>query len=334
MPITRISNEVKLKIFLISFILSLPFWWGINVLAGSLEKFWLWQEIIKNPQILNAEMSRGILEKKIKSLEIERLRAERLQNLDIDAKAVISVEVDRQGNEKILLERNPEESLAIASLTKLMTAFVVFDLKETYNPSQIITITENPSIGTNGAEEEKLEVGDKLSVGNLLNITLIESNNGAALALSEPVGHEAFVALMNLYAKNLSMENTRFINPTGLDYRNESNMSTALDLIKLAENIIKKYPQIFEISSQKSFQAVKFNSKNIEEDIFIENTNELLREVPNIYGGKTGQTPISSGCLLLVVKNPKDNNFTLNIVLGSEDRFGDMKQLLRAIGLY
>ena len=79
----------KLKIFLISFIVSLPFWWGVNILAGDLEAIFYWKEMTGNPQILAARINQNLLIKKLKNLKEESRLAEQIENLEIKAKAAI-----------------------------------------------------------------------------------------------------------------------------------------------------------------------------------------------------------------------------------------------------
>jgi len=322
----------KSKILLISLVLSLPFWWGINILAENLEDFWFQQKIVKNPEILTAAINQKILEKKTKRLELEKLQEERLKNLEIEARAAISVEVSNNDKGKILFEKNSQKPLAIASLTKLMTALVIFDLNETYSSPQIITITKEAVEQEGSSKYGDLEVGENLSVEALLYTMLIESSNDAAFALSQLIGQEGFVDLMNFYAKNLGLEKTYFVNPTGLepdDPQEPKNVSTARDLVELTKYIFKNYPQVFEITANQSYEVLKPDGSL--HHFIPENTNKLLREIPEIIGGKTGWGIEASGCLLLVLDNPNSNKYYINIVLGAKNRFAEMQKLINAL---
>ncbi len=330
------SGNKKLKIFLITLFLSLPFWWGINSLAKNLEDFWFLQEITKNPQIFAAQINQQILEKEIKEVELEILQAKRLKSLEIEARAAISVEIDDQGNEKILFEKNSQQLLPIASLSKLMTALVIFDLDETYNFSQLITITKEAVEQEGSSKYGDLKAGESLSVESLLYIMLIESSNDAAFALTELISKKGFVGLMNIYAKELELKNTYFVNPTGLDpddSRNSPNYSTAEDLIKLTKYILRNYPQIFEITINQSYEVLMPNG--LTHHFIPENTNKLLGESANwrtkIIGGKTGWSFSAGGCLLLVVDDPKNNSYFVNVILGAKDRFNEMRKLINAL---
>jgi len=156
----------------------------------------------------------------------------------------------------------------------------------------------------------------------LLLSLLIESNNEAADDLAEIIGEKSFLELMNLKAKELGMENTHFTNPNGLDPEepDESlNYSTAEDLVKLTKYITLEQPLLWEISTIQGFENM-------------ENTNELLGQIPGIIGGKTGETPLAGKCLILVVQAPKNKGFLVNVILNSEDRFEEMKKLISWAG--
>lgn len=326
------KDKIKLKIFLISIVLSLPFWWGMNVLGKNLEDFLFQQEMVKNSQILTADINQKILENKIERLKFERLQTENLKDLEIEARAVIVVEIDSKSNEKILFEKNSEEPLPIASLTKLMTALVIFDLDETYSPSQTITITQEALSQEGQSKYGDLRVGEKLSVETLLHIMLIESSNDAAFALSELIGQEGFVGLMNFYANKLGFETTKFVNSTGLEPdnpREPKNLSTAKDLAELAKYILESYPKIFEITSKQYYEVLKPDGSV--HHFIPQNINELLGEVPEIIGGKTGWSPESGGCLLLVLKGLQKDSYYIAVILGSNDRFVEMRKIIEAI---
>jgi len=299
---------MKYKVLIISFLAFLPFWLGVNVLSANLEDFWFIKEITQNPVILNARIDYSISQLELGKLLAEKNLRQELESLNIDAGSIIVV--DFNGSPKIVFEKDSGQTRPIASLTKLMTALVVFDLDETYNLSQIIQVSKQ-SVDQDG--DSSLKAGDKVSVENLLRMMLIESSNDAAYAITQPIGQEAFVYLMNAKAKEIGLNNTYFINSTGLDPDDPlkaRNISTAYDLFKLTEYILQKYPQIFEITTNIS-----------------QNTNELLEEYPEIMGGKTGWTPLAGGCLIVVTQKPQGDRY-ISIVLGAKDRFAEMRKIL------
>jgi D-alanyl-D-alanine carboxypeptidase len=308
-------KDKRFKILLISLVVSLPFWWGMNALADMLEDFFFWQEIVENPQILAADIVHIIKPKPPEIL---------IDNLEDNTKAALSI--DNRG--EILFEKNFQDILPIASLTKLMTALVVFDLDETYDFTQLIKIS-NEAVEQEGTSRYgELKQGDIFSLETLIHIMLIESSNDAAYAIGEVIGQEGFVELMNIYAKDIGLDNTHFINLSGLESDDlQMNLSTSQDLVKLSRYILKEYPEIFEITTNISYEVL--NSDNSLHYFIPQNTNELLREYPEIIGGKTGWSPKAGGCLLLVLKNPPKDSYNINIVLGANDRFEEMRKLIQ-----
>lgn len=329
---------MRKNVLIISFVISLPFWWGINVLTDNLEDFWYSQEIIKRPEILTASANQMILEMELRKTREQKLRKEYFGNLEIEAEAAISVQLNNKGEENTLFEKNSQKPLFIASLTKLMTALVVFDLKETYSPAQLIKITKEAVSQEGSSKYGDLRAGESLLAKDLLYKMLIESSNDAAFALTEPIGKEGFVDLMNLYAKNLGLENTQFVNPTGLESNTSeqpNNISTVRDLVKLARYIMKNYPQIFEITTYQSYEFLKPGGSL--HHFIPQNINELLYESADwrtkIIGGKTGWEISAGGCLLLIVENPREEVYFINVVLGAKDRFAEMRKLIDILNI-
>jgi D-alanyl-D-alanine carboxypeptidase (penicillin-binding protein 5/6) len=164
--------------------------------------------------------------------------------------------------------------------------------------------------------------GDVLTVESLLYGMLISSGNDAAyvLAYSCSDSFNRFIVSMNQKAKELKMENTHFANPAGFD--DSSQYSTASDLAKLAKVAVAN-PLISKIVATKSTVLTDvFGTKTY----YLENINELLGEVKGLEGVKTGQT---EGSLeILVTKTTRDGNTIIAVVLGSQDRFGESKQLI------
>jgi D-alanyl-D-alanine carboxypeptidase len=270
----NINTRNNLKIFLIAFLLSLPFWWGVNLFQVNLENYFYAQ--IGQPFEELALLQTSEI--------VQRTPPE------LDARAAISIFIDHQGSEKILFEKNADRPLAIASLTKLMTASIFL---------------------------QRYDIEKEETVRLLLSL-LIESDNEAADDLAEAIGQDVFLELMNLEAEKIGMENTYFTNPNGLDPKgtDESlNYSTAKDLVRLSKHITLEQPLLWDISTIKEFEDMK-------------NTNELLGQISGIIGGKTGETPLAGKCLILVVQAPENSGFLVNVILNSENRFEEMKKLI------
>lgn len=292
-----------IKVFLIILILSLSILGGILIFPKKI------MEEFPQIQILPAQVSQSLI------IPIEK---QEIKKLDIKAKSVISI-WEFEGKQKILFQKESDKKLPIASLTKLMSAYVILDY---YDLNQIIRISKTaakqPELG-----KEKFKTGETFKVKDLLHSMLIESSNAATVALTEVIGEKAFVELMNLEAKYLGLKNTKFSNSAGLDV--PQNYSTAKDLVKLAIYLLKEQPLIWKISTKPEFNL--YSSDGVFHHHVI-NTNELLGKIPSIVGGKTGETPQAEGCLLLVLKAPKNNGYLINLILGSKNRFEEMEKLI------
>ena len=316
----------RIKIFLIALILSLPIFWGINILEKELRDFFYWREITENPQLLAAQANQLALEQKLRDLKPFRNRS--VPDLEIEAKSTISVLVDGKDKEKVLFEKESNQKLPIASLTKLMTAWVV--LEHYYDLSKEITISKLAA--NQYGDIRKLEEGKTFPAEYFLYPLLMESSNGAAFALAndyEGMTERDFVQLMSRETEKIGLNDTFFDNPTGLDpqeSKTEMNYSTANDLVKFTKKLLEK-PLIWEILSLPRYSL--YGPELI-------NTNGFLLDgsadwQDRIIGGKTGYTGEAGGCLLLVIKAPKAQGFLINIILGAngkENRFEEMKKLV------
>ncbi len=180
-----------------------------------------------------------------------------------------------------LAQVNADERRDPASLTKLMTAYIVFGAlrAKTIQPSQMV----NVSVRAWRAEGSRMFIDPKhaVSVDELVHGMIIQSGNDASIALAELVGgsEDAFVARMNAEATRLGMANTHFANVTGLSA--PEHYSTAADLARLASAVIVDYPEFYPLYAQKEF---RYNN------ITQPNRNRLLWTDPNVDGMKTGHT--------------------------------------------
>lgn len=309
-----------LRLLLASFLLSTAFWWSVNLLDSDLKFVFLWREMANNPQLLLAQTNQKMLDEKLKQLK--PLPRPGIEDLVLEAKAgmVVAVKEDR---EKVLFEKNGESPLPIASLTKLMTALVVM---ENYPLSQEVQITQKAV--EQGEDIGGFKVGERFFVKDLLYSLLIESSNDAAYALSEVIGEEPFVNLMNLTAKNLGLLNTYFINPTGLDPDEPTephNYSTGQDVVKLARYLLEEQSFIEEILRTGTFDLYQANGVLHH---IISTTNKLMGTMPRLMGGKTGYADEARGCFIVVLKNPKNQGYLVNVILGAKDRFSQMQKLI------
>ena len=205
-----------------------------------------------------------------------------------------------------LAAANADERRDPASLTKLMTAYLVFGAlrAKTIVPSQMVNVSERAW----RAEGSRMFIEPRraVSVDELLHGTIIQSGNDASIALAELVGgsEEAFVARMNAEAGRLGMTGTHFTNVTGLSA--PEHYSTAADLAKLAIAVIRDYPEYYPYYSQKEY---RYNN------ITQQNRNRLLWTDPDVDGVKTGHTETAGWCLIASAKH--GDRRVLSVVLGA-----------------
>ncbi len=207
----------------------------------------------------------------------------------LDLKSSVALVMDQDTNE-VMLSKNPEAVLPIASLTKLMTAVVVV---EAHLPlDDAITITSD-DVDTEKNSSSRLAVGSTLSRGELLHLALMSSENRAAHALgrSYPGGLPAFVSAMNAKARLLGMHDTRYVDPTGL---NSGNQATARDLATLVKAAYQQ-PLIRELSISPE-HAVRLGNRQLQ----FRNTNSLVRSPSWDIGlQKTGYIVEAGRCLVM-----------------------------------
>ncbi|MFH1582667.1 MAG: serine hydrolase [bacterium] len=310
------NKKNNYKVIIVSFLIVLPFWWGINVLEENLQDFFFWKIIADHPEIIAANIS---LEQELK--DSKPIRKDEVPDFQTDAKATFSVFLSDNGKEKVLLEKNINTKLPIASLTKLMTANVVlkyYDLKKEIAVSKE-AVLQAEDFG-------KLQTGKVFTVKYLLYPLLMESSNDAAFALADDydgMTESRFISLMNWEAENIEMEDTSFINVSGLDPEDDEpkskiNISTAKDMFLLTKNLLEE-DLIWEILSTKEFADY---------GPILNNTNKLLENVQGVMGGKTGYTKEAGECIVLASKSPKNRGILISVILGSEDRFGEMERLV------
>lgn len=304
----------NLKFFAVVFLISLPFWWGMNILQGNLEDFFWLSKISKNP----APFFIAQINQKVAAMTVENFF-----DCRISAESAISIETDGI-SDNVIFKKQGGQKRPIASLTKLMTAIVA---SEFYQSSERIAISKEAV--KQDENTGNLKVGEVLKIEDLLKIMLIESSNDAAYAVSEPAGIDGFTYLMNKKTQEIGLNDTYFVNPTGLENdkpeHQEMNYSTAEDLVKVGKYLIKRQPFILEILSKKE-EPLYFDNGSLHH--ILKNTNELLGEIDGIIGGKTGFTDKAGGCLLLVLKSKKPGGYFVNVVLNSPDRFGDMRRII------
>lgn len=209
---------------------------------------------------------------------------------------------------QVLVSQNADAHMEPASLTKLMTAYLVFDaLKHgTLTLQQNLTVPVAATRTTSGESRMLLRAGQSVTVDDLLRGLIVQSGNDAAIVLALHVaGSEAgFIDMMNREAKRLGMLNTHFTNPVGMP--DAQHYSSAFDLALLAAAIIRDYPQHYPLFTLRDFT---FNG------VTQSNRNRLLWIDPHADGMKTGYTETAGYCLIGSTK--RDNHRLISVLLGA-----------------
>ena len=224
------------------------------------------------------------------------------------AKSAILIEASTG---KILFEKNADEKLHPASMTKMMSMLLIIEAIEdgVINWDQVVTVSENAS--SMGGSQILLETGEKMSVRDLFKGVAIASGNDAVVALAETVAGSVnnFVGMMNKRAKELGLTNTNFKNPHGLDdanhYSSRRDMSIiARDLVKYKE--VLDYTKIYE----------DYLREDTDRKIWLVNTNRLVRFYDGVDGLKTGYTEDAGYCMTATAE--KDGMRIIAVVMGEE----------------
>jgi D-alanyl-D-alanine carboxypeptidase len=242
------------------------------------------------------------------------------RRLGIELTAPSAVVVDVETG-RVLFSKNVGEKRPLASLTKLMTALVMMDLK--LDPKQEITMSE-ADIQSEG--KAYFAPGDTFLRGELMQVTLgVSSNNGiAALVRTSGLSREAFVARMNAKAKAIGID-ASFVEPTGL---NSGNQSTALGVQKMLRAAMQ-YPEIRKATTTATFRITSKEGKAYKEEATDELLGTILDRAPyEIIGGKTGYIEEAGFCLAQTVE--RGGHQIDIVVLGAtahELRFQEVKSL-------
>ena len=221
----------------------------------------------------------------------------------VNASAYLVVEAT---SGQVLAERNTRERREPASLTKLMTAYLVFDAlhQKKISLSQTVHVSERAW----KAEGSRMFIqpGKSITTEELLRGLIIQSGNDAAITLAIAVSgaESAFVNAMNREAKRLGMNDTAFLNPTGLPA--QGHYSTAHDLAVLSLALMRDFPQYTRFYSEKTFTYNRITQ---------DNRNRLLFLDPTVDGLKTGHTDAAGWCLISTVNRPPRK--LLTVVLGA-----------------
>ena len=225
-------------------------------------------------------------------------------NAEFDIKARTAILQDYLSGE-ILYEKNPDQSIYPASMTKIMTTIVAFDLLERgeLKLDEKFIISENAwRLSTSGYSSMFIMVGDEVSVENLLKGIIIVSGNDACVALAEGIAgtEEEFAIMMTSKAIELGMKNTNFSNSSGINH--VDNNSTVRDIMIMSNYLIKKYPDYYKYFKEKEFTWYRTGGDPIKQG----NRNPLLYKNLGADGIKTGYLAVEKYSLASsIIKNKR-----------------------------
>jgi D-alanyl-D-alanine endopeptidase (penicillin-binding protein 7) len=211
---------------------------------------------------------------------------------ELDLKSSVALVVDQDTNE-VLFSKNESAVLPIASITKLMTGVLVSEAQLPMD--EVITITQ-ADVDTEKGSSSRLRVGTELSRGELLHLALMASENRAAHALGRtyPGGVQVFVNQMNLKARLMGMQDTRYVEPTGLSSKNQSSAKDLATLVNYAHSD----PVLRELSTSTGYQ-VEVGNRTLQYN----NTNRLVKNpLWDIGLQKTGYITEAGQCLVMQAK--------------------------------
>lgn len=225
---------------------------------------------------------------------------------------------------KVLYEKNADEKLAPASMTKLASMLMVMEAIDNGNLKFEDKVTISEEAANMGGSQVFLQAGEVYTVYDLLKSVAIASGNDAVVALAEKIGgsQSGFIDMLNKRLKEIGATNTNFVNAHGLDA--EGHYSTARDMSIIARELLK-HPKILEFTSIYE----EYLEKNDGSRTWLVNTNKLVRFYDGVDGLKTGFTKTAGYCLTATASK---NNFRLiSVVMGedtSENRSSDTVKML------
>lgn len=250
-------------------------------------------------------------------------------NITVTAKTAYVWDVK---NQRALYNKNADEPLPLASITKLMTTLLAHEL---FSENELVTISLSAILQEGNSN---LIEGEQLNAEQTRELALISSSNDAAYALAASVGSllggqdptSQFIEGMNIRAKELGLNSLKFKSATGLDLSETEPgaVGTARDVSFLMEYIITNYPDIIYPTQQSETRVYNTNGAYHE----VSNTNQIVRDIPNLIASKTGYTDLAGGNLTIAFDAGMNRPIIIT-VLGStyEGRFDDVLKLVKEV---
>lgn len=224
----------------------------------------------------------------------------------------------------VIFEKNADERLRPASVTKIMTLLLIFEglEKKQYTLDDIVTVSEHAA--SMGGSQVYLEPGETQTVNDMIKCISIASANDASVAMAEFVaGSEpAFVEQMNAKAKELDMKNTTFVNCCGLEA--EGHLTTARDIALMSRELITRHPQIRDYCTVWQ-DSITHETRRGSSEFGLTNTNKFLKQYPYATGLKTGYTSLSKYCISATAA--KDSLELITVLMAEPDINSRVKDL-------
>ncbi len=244
-------------------------------------------------------------------------------DLNITGKSALLMDV---ATGTVLFEKNAHEALAPASVTKVMTMLLIMEAIDSGKISWEDAVITSESAAAKGGSQIYLKEGERMSVADMVKSIAVSSANDCACAMAEHLAgsEEAFVALMNRRAQELGMQDTHFVNCTGLDDdpSAKQHVTSAHDIALMSRELLLKHPSI------KEFTTIWMDT--VRDGTFgLSNTNKLIRFYPGATGLKTGFTSGAGYCLS--ASAAREDMELIAVVMGcetSQDRFAACKSML------
>lgn len=230
----------------------------------------------------------------------------------------------------VIYEKAPDERRSPASITKIMTAILIFDAIESGKISLEDEVVTSAYAKSMGGFQVYLEEGEKQTVDTLIKCIMVSSGNDASVAMAEYIaGSESgFVQMMNERAASLGMENTHFEDCCGLT-DSDNHYTTARDIALMAQELITRYPQIKSYTTIWMENITHVTMQGSKE-FGLANTNKLLKQYPYTTGLKTGSTNKAKYCVCATAN--KDGVELIAVIMGCpnyKDRFTEAQSLLQ-----
>lgn len=230
----------------------------------------------------------------------------------------------------VIYEKAPDERRSPASITKIMTAILIFDAIEAGKISLEDEVVTSAYAKSMGGSQVYLEEGEKQTVDTLIKCIMVSSGNDASVAMAEYIaGSESgFVQMMNERAASLGMENTHFEDCCGLT-DSDNHYTTARDIALMAQELITRYPQIKSYTTIWMENITHVTMQGSKE-FGLANTNKLLKQYPYTTGLKTGSTNKAKYCVCATAN--KDGVELIAVIMGCpnyKDRFTEAQSLLQ-----